>query len=211
MGTGRQHLRLQAEQPIPEFRHVDDADAVDLRPLHQFADPAHAVHQLVRVAEHEPLVLKGDVGHVPAVAAAHDDLVGGDPHVGEEDLVELGPPGHGAEGPHLDPRRGHGHQQVGQAGVPGAVRLGPAEEHHVRVVGRAGPDLLAVDHEVAVLLHPRVRTEARSLPAPGSEYPWHQITSPRMVGPTQRRRCASVPTSRRVGTSMLIPWFMMPG
>ena len=38
-----------------------------------------------------------------------------------------------------------------------------------------------------------------------------KIASPRMVGSTQRVHCSLVPTSSSVGTSMLMPWFMMPG
>jgi hypothetical protein len=51
---------------------------------------------------------------------------------------------------------------------------------------------------------------ARSLPAPGSEYPWHHMTSPRMVGPIQRRFCSSVPCSSSVGASIEGPWAIMP-
>jgi hypothetical protein len=37
-----------------------------------------------------------------------------------------------------------------------------------------------------------VRSAARSEPAPGSEYPWHQTISPRSVGAIQRRFCSSL-------------------
>ena len=39
----------------------------------------------------------------------------------------------------------------------------------------------------------RVRSEARSDPASGSENSWHQEISPRKVGQTKRSRCSSVP------------------
>ena len=45
-----------------------------------------------------------------------------------------------------------------------------------------GPDLLAVDQEWSPLSSALVCSEARSEPAPGSEKPWHQRTSPRAIG-----------------------------
>jgi len=36
----------------------------------------------------------------------------------------------------------------------------------------------------------RVRRDARSEPAPGSEKSWHQTRSPRRVGPTKVSRCS---------------------
>ena len=39
----------------------------------------------------------------------------------------------------------------------------------------------------------RVCTLARSLPAPGSEYPWHQSSWPAVMGGRNRAFCSSVP------------------
>ena len=47
----------------------------------------------------------------------------------------------------------------------------------------------------------RIRSEARSEPAPGSENSWHQVSSPSSDGRTNRSRCASVPCCRIVGTA----------
>ena len=47
----------------------------------------------------------------------------------------------------------------------------------------------------------RVRSDARSEPAPGSEKSWHQVSSPSSEGRTNRSRCSSVPCSRIVGTA----------
>ena len=46
---------------------------------------------------------------------------------------------------------------------------------------------------------------ARSLPAFGSEYPWHQIISPSKVGFMNCNFCSSVPNSNKVGTNISIP------
>ncbi len=47
----------------------------------------------------------------------------------------------------------------------------------------------------------RVRSEARSEPAPGSENSWHHTRSPSSDGVTNRSRCSSVPCSRMVGSA----------
>ena len=57
----------------------------------------------------------------------------------------------------------------------------------VRDVRERRPHLLAVDEEVVALSSTRVRTPARSLPASGSEKPWHQISS--AVRIFERYRC----------------------
>jgi hypothetical protein len=51
---------------------------------------------------------------------------------------------------------------------------------------------------------------ARSLPAFGSEYPWHQITSARSVGAIHLRFCSSEPCSSKVGTGIEGPWALKP-
>ena len=81
------------------------------------------------------------------------------------------------------------------------------DEHHLRHVGGAGPDLLAVDDEVVAVLdrawsggsRDRCRRRARS--SPGT-----RLISPRIVGPIQRCFCSSVPCASSVGTSIEGPW-----
>ena len=52
---------------------------------------------------------------------------------------------------------------------------------------------------------PFVASAARSEPAPGSEKPWHQITSLRSSGPMISLRCASVPIAITVGARKVRP------
>src|SRR3984885_4024873 len=48
----------------------------------------------------------------------------------------------------------------------------------------------------------RVFSDARSEPAPGSEKPWHQISSADRIGGKKRLRCSSVPCAITVGPPM---------
>ena len=50
-----------------------------------------------------------------------------------------------------------------------------------------------------------VRTPARSEPAPGSEKPWHQISSAERIGSRWRAFCSSVPCAMIVGPAMPSP------
>ena len=50
-----------------------------------------------------------------------------------------------------------------------------------------------------------VLSEARSLPAPGSLKPWHQISSPASIGGMKRRRCSSLPWWMSAGPSSPMP------
>ncbi len=52
---------------------------------------------------------------------------------------------------------------------------------------------------------PVVRRAARSEPAPGSEKPWHQMTSLRSSSGMISRFCSSVPTAMTVGTRKVRP------
>ena len=56
----------------------------------------------------------------------------------------------------------------------------------------------------------RLRRPARSLPAPGSEKPWHQMSSPLRIRGRYRSRCAWVPCTRIVGPASRIPSMLMP-
>jgi hypothetical protein len=56
----------------------------------------------------------------------------------------------------------------------------------------------------------RVRSDARSEPASGSEKPWHHTLSPRRMRGRWRRRCSSVPSAIRVGPAWAVPTKLMP-
>jgi len=105
-------------------------------------------------ADRDALVHQRGVGDLPALAAPADDIGLRHPDIGEEDLVELGAAGHRLERAHVDARRVHRQQNIADALIfARRVGLGAHEhEHHVGVMGRAGPDLLAVDEEVVALL-----------------------------------------------------------
>src|SRR3546814_17074841 len=60
--------------------------------------------------------------------------------------------GHGPERADFDPRRGHREVQIADPLLLGGVSFGPYQaEDHVRFLGGAGPDLLAVDDEFVAL------------------------------------------------------------
>lgn len=54
-----------------------------------------------------------------------------------------------------------------------------------------------------------VRSEARSEPS-GSLKPWHQTSSPRRTGGSQRARCAGVPSAAMVGPAWRRPTKLAP-
>ena len=49
---------------------------------------------------------------------------------------------------------------------------------------------------------------ARSLPASGSDQPWHQISAADAIGGRNRAFCSSVPNSNMVGASRKIPFWL---
>ena len=49
---------------------------------------------------------------------------------------------------------------------------------------------------------------ARSLPASGSDQPWHQVCSPLAIAGRNRSRWAGVPNSNSVGASRKIPFWV---
>ena len=51
----------------------------------------------------------------------------------------------------------------------------------------------------------RVRSEARSEPASGSDIPWHQMSSARIIRGSSVRFCASVPYCMIAGAMLFIP------
>src|SRR5215211_637364 len=91
---------------------------------------------------------------VPAAVLLADEVLLGDAHVVEEDLVEAVLAGHVDQRPHGDARRVHGHDEGGDALMLGRVRVGAGgEPAPVGAVRPARPNLLAVDHEVVAVGH----------------------------------------------------------
>ena len=81
------------------------------------------------------------------------------------------------------------HEEVGQAVVPLRLRVGAEQPEQVRAEGPAGgPGLLPV--QLPAARRPRRAhgcvSEARSLPAPGSDQPWHHRSSARGHARQQR-------------------------
>ena len=70
-------------------------------------------------ADGRPLVHQRGEGHRPPAVDLAQPVGVGDPHVGEEDLVERRAPGHLAQGPDLDARCVHVDHEAGQALVLG--------------------------------------------------------------------------------------------
>ena len=59
---------------------------------------------------------------------------------------------------------------------------------------------------------PRLRIPARSLPASGSDQPWHQMSVPDAMRGSSSAFCSSVPNSMIVGPRRKTPfWFTRPG
>ncbi len=102
---------------------------------------------------------KGGVGDGPAVVGASDDGGVAHPGLGDEHLVEQGPPGHLPEGPDLDARLAHVEREVGDALVLGDVRIGPGQEHaEIGDLSSRGPHLLPGHYPlVAVALGPALQ------------------------------------------------------
>ena len=98
-----------------------------------------------RAADGDPLVHQRRDRDTPSLALAADASRVGHPHVGEEDLVELGLPGDLEERSHLDAERLHVDEErrhplvLGEVGV--RARHNEAERGDVR---QGGPDLLPV-------------------------------------------------------------------
>ena len=81
------------------------------------------------------------------------------------------------------PGRVHGHDQPGDAPVAGSS--GPVRTRSSQKSATSAWQV-QIFGPVTTYSSPsrtaRVRSEARSLPAPGSENPWHQTSSPRRIG-----------------------------
>jgi hypothetical protein len=118
-------------------------------------DPDHAA--LPRggpAADGHAFGVQGGGRHRPALAHLAEPLGVRDPHVAEEDLVELGLAGDLAQRPDVHAGVGHVAQEVGHAAVLGHVGIGAGhQDGEPGEVGAGRPHLLAVDHPlVAVTL-----------------------------------------------------------
>jgi hypothetical protein len=163
------HVALDLGDAVAHHRVFDGgAPAAQRRPRARQQALELGGHEL-RIADQVALVLQGGARHRPALAALADEVLRRRAHVVEEHLVELEASGDLLERTHLDARRLHVDEQVGDAGVLAGVGLGAEQaEHEVGLAGVAGPDLLAVDHPVRAVEPGRGWSEARSLPEPGS-------------------------------------------
>ena len=136
----------------------------------------------------------------PAVLRAEQPLARHH-HVVEEDLVELVRAGHGRDRSHGDAGRRHVEEEHADPRVLGRVGVG-AGEQQAPVGGRVGvarPDLLPVHDEVVAVVVARVRSDARSDPASGSENSCVHSTSPRAIGGRNSARWSGVPNRMMSG------------
>src|SRR5690606_19917824 len=111
-------------------------------------------------AEVQPLVLEQVLGAGPAAPFRADEVLDGNPHLVEPDLVDLVVPVEGDDGPDLDTGAAQVHEQEADP-VLLARSVGSAHqaEDPVGEMRRRGPDLLAVD-DVVVAAATRPRAQA---------------------------------------------------
>ena len=122
--------------------------------------PQHAAR-----GERDALVAERHLGQPPAVVDVADEVRRGDPHVGEEHLVEAGYPGHGRDRPDLDAREIHRADQVRDALVLGHIGIGAGDQNaEAGELGATRPDLLTVDHPFVPVEH-GARAEAGQIRA----------------------------------------------
>ena len=152
-----------------------------------------AARLLAHRAHGHPLVHERGERDPPALADRAEPLRVRDAQVGEVDLVELGVAGELPQRTHLDARRLHVDEEVGQALVLRRLGIGAGEQQApLGDVGLRGPDLLTVDTHSSPSRTARVLSAARSEPAPGSLNIWHQISSQAKAGRRWRSSCSSV-------------------
>ena len=105
-------------------------------------------------AHHRALVGEGGHGHAPAAVDLAEHPLVRHPHVGEEHLAEVRRAGHLPERAHLDARRVHVDEEVGDPAVLRLVRVGAGQEDAEVAVLRAGrPHLLTVHHPLVTVAH----------------------------------------------------------
>ena len=157
---GRDHPEAQDPEDLALYPDVDEA--VTGRGVGRPAGVPDQIHQVVGgrahppqgalAAERDPLVAQRHLRQVPAAVLGPDEVVGRDPDVVEEDLVEGMLARHVDERTDLDARRIHRAHEVADAHVLGGSRVGAGEEDPpLGDVGVAGPHLLPVDHVVVAL------------------------------------------------------------
>ena len=101
-----------------------------------------------------PFELQRGHGNAPACVDFAHQIFRRNPDVVEEHLVEFGLAGDLHQRPDGDAGAAHVQQDEAQAPVLDRVRVGTHQhETPVRVLGKAGPDLLAVDHERVTVAH----------------------------------------------------------
>ena len=143
----------------------------------------------------------------PAVELA-EHPVGGHDDVVEEHLGELAHAVDHLDGRDGDPGRVHVDEERGDAAVARLGRAGAGEQHApVGVLRQARPHLLAVDDPLRRGRRDRRRerrgscSDARSLPVPGSENPWHHISAPESSRGTTSAASSGGAKSMSVGAS----------
>ena len=105
-----------------------------------------------------------------------------------------------------------GQDQPRDALVLRRVGIGAHEElADVGDLAERAPDLLARSaRSRRRRASARVRSDARSEPAPGSENPWHHTSSPRRIFGRCAAFCSSVPSSISVGPACSVPTKFTP-
>jgi pimeloyl-ACP methyl ester carboxylesterase len=99
-----------------------------------------------------PLVHQCREPHPPTGADLTQALRVGQPHLGQVHLVELRVAGHLEEGPDLDSRCRHVHDEGSEACVLGQLRIGPCQQQApAGNVRPARPHLLPVDHPLVAV------------------------------------------------------------
>ena len=135
--------------------------------------------------QRDPLVAERDLGQAPAVALVADQVVGRQPHVVEEHLVERVRAGHLDDGPDVDAGQVHRAHEVGDALVLRRRRVGTSgdEDAVAGDAGRARSRSSARSRPTRRRPAPRGWTERRGRdPAPGSLKSWHHMSSPASSG-----------------------------
>ncbi len=109
------------------------------------------------------LVAERGLGDGPPTVELADHPVGGDPHLVEEHLAELGAAVHLRERPRLDAGLIHVDHEVRHPAVLGLVGIGAGQQHpELRDVGRRVPHLLPGDDPLVAVAH-RPRPDARQV------------------------------------------------
>lgn len=150
-----QRVRAQDAQPDPGAGEVGAQQwvVVGTGALRLGDDVVEFAAEADLLAEGGDAAFEAEGGHrdLPAVAGFADDELGGRAGVVEEDFVELRGAGELLDRPHGDAVLAQRHEQVGQAVVALGAGFGAGhDEAPVGHVRQRRPDLLAVDHPVAV-------------------------------------------------------------